>query len=101
MRELRIDFEVEKKIEDGLLSGRGCVAAAAHQPLRTCNGAPYNGRQLCRQHAWVGDSALTDWHCSFAPMCTVDIALRNEMVAVEVDGTAHWTQVGCGRRALL
>ena len=23
----------------------------------------------------------------------VDIALRNEMVAVEVDGTAHWTQV--------
>lgn len=36
------------------------------------------------------------WPADLVP--AVDIALRNEMVAVEVDGTAHWTQVQGGGR---
>lgn len=38
MRELRIDFEVEKKIEDGLLSGEGRECAVQHHFTVPCIG---------------------------------------------------------------
>lgn len=43
MRELRIDFEVEKKIEDGLLSGEGCECTVQHHVDVPCIGKKPEG----------------------------------------------------------